>query len=155
MPLNKRIINITFDKSCMHLPHCSLKLLVPKRSVFYPLEFRFTCCKEAELKLPSTSQTACFRWEASKVFLPWAESTLWHLREPLHYLQRALCQRRCLAKAARTAEETEALLWHVCTGSVCSRKVPTGQPNSQTQTRHLEMISCGLLNFLGFSPIRA
>lgn len=47
----------------MHLPHCSLKLFVYKgsKSVFYLLEFRFTSCKEAELKLPSTSQTTCFR----------------------------------------------------------------------------------------------
>lgn len=62
----------------MHLPHCSPKLLVYKgsKSVFYLLEFRFTSCKEAELKLPSTSQTTCFRGKISKVFLTRAESTL-------------------------------------------------------------------------------
>lgn len=104
---NKRIVNIALNKSFMYLPHYSLKLLVHKRnnSVFYLFEFRFSSCKAAELKLPSTRQTVCFRGRASKVFLTRAESTLWHLWETLHYLQWASYQRQCLAKSAYTMKE--------------------------------------------------
>jgi len=32
VPFNQHIINIAVSKSCMHLPHCSLKLLLYKRN---------------------------------------------------------------------------------------------------------------------------